>query len=78
MGLLAATIIATSVAMFAVVAIFRFLVSTEIEERNTGCFHRRVLRAVPVQALKIVVVVWQILTQVRPKRLHATIFAACE
>eukprot|EP00903_Cladosiphon_okamuranus_P021671 g19924.t1 len=32
-------------------------------EKSIGWFHSRVLRTVPVQALKIVVVVWQILTQ---------------
>lgn len=63
-GLLAATVIAALVAVLAVAAIVRFLLSTEVEEENTGWFRRRVLRAVPVQALKIVVVVWQILTQV--------------
>ena len=65
-GLLAATVIAALVALAVVVAIFKFLLSTKVvEEENVGWFHRRVLRAVPVQALKIVVVVWQILTQVR-------------
>eukprot|EP00903_Cladosiphon_okamuranus_P006562 g6410.t1 len=62
-GLLAATVIAAVVAVLAVAAIFKFLLSTEVEEEKIGWFHSRVLRAVPVQALKIVVVVWQILTQ---------------
>eukprot|EP00903_Cladosiphon_okamuranus_P018353 g16884.t2 len=34
-----------------------------LEEGNAGCFRRRILRAIPLQALKIIVVVWQILTQ---------------
>ena len=61
---MAAAVIAALVAVFAVATIFKFLLSTEVEEGNIGCFRRRVLRAVPVQALKIIVVVWQILTQV--------------
>lgn len=56
--------IAALVIVLAIVTIFRYLLSTELEERNYGWFHRRVLRVVPVQALKIVVVVWQIVTQV--------------
>ena len=52
------------VATFAVAIIFKFLLSTEDEESDTAGFRRRALRAVPVQALKIIVVVWQILTQV--------------
>ncbi|CAM9614990.1 unnamed protein product [Ectocarpus sp. 12 AP-2014] len=62
-GLIAATVVTAIVAVFAVAVIFKFLSSTEAEEGDVGCFHRRVLRAVPVQALKIIVVVWQILTQ---------------
>ncbi|CAM9385517.1 unnamed protein product [Laminaria digitata] len=62
-GLMAATVIAAIVAIFAIVTIFRYMLSTEHEEGNFGCFHRRVVRAVPLQALKIIVVVWQILTQ---------------
>lgn len=63
-GLVAATVIAAIVAVFGIVAIFRYMLTTEHEEENVGCFHRRVVRAIPLQALKITVVVWQILTQV--------------
>ena len=62
---MAAAVVAALVAVFAVATVFKFLLSTDVEEGNIGCFRRRVLRAVPVQALKIIVVVWQILTQVR-------------
>ncbi|CAM9340915.1 unnamed protein product, partial [Hapterophycus canaliculatus] len=62
-GVVAATVLAALFAVFAVLTVLRLLVSTEVEEGNTGFFRRRVLRAVPVQALKIIVVVWQILTQ---------------
>ncbi|CAN0174738.1 unnamed protein product [Ectocarpus sp. 4 AP-2014] len=62
-GLVAASVIAALVVAFAVATIVEFLLSTEDDEGNVGCFRRRVLRAVPVQALKIIVVVWQILTQ---------------
>lgn len=61
---MAATIVAALVSAFAIGTITKFLLSTDFEERNAGCFHRRVLPALPLQALKIIVVVWQILTQV--------------
>lgn len=62
---MAATVIAVLVAACAVVAIVRYLVSRPLEEEMmVGCFHSRVLRAVPLQAIKIIVVVWQILIQV--------------
>ena len=65
---MAATVIAAVVATFAVVIIFKHLLSTEDGRSNTESFYRRALRAVPIQALKIIVVVWQIVTQVRSHR----------
>eukprot|EP00903_Cladosiphon_okamuranus_P012633 g11819.t1 len=62
-GLKAAIAIGAIVAILAVAVFCRYVLSTEVEGRDTGCFHRRVLQAVPLQALKIIVVVWQILTQ---------------
>ncbi|CAM9273146.1 unnamed protein product [Ectocarpus sp. 4 AP-2014] len=62
-GLVAATIIAALVAVVVVTSIIKFLLSAEDGERGTGGLRRRALRAVPVQAVKIIVVVWQILTQ---------------
>ena len=62
---MAATVVAALVVVVAVATVFKYLVSADVEEASTGCFRRRLLRAVPVQALKIVVVAWQILTQVR-------------
>ncbi|CAM9358530.1 unnamed protein product [Ectocarpus sp. 13 AM-2016] len=63
-GFVAVTVIAALMLACVVVAIVRYLVSTQLEEeRNAGCFRRRVLRYVPLQALKIIVVVWQILIQ---------------
>lgn len=64
---MAAIVITALVVAFVVVMIVRYLVSTQLEERNVGCFRRRILRAVPLQALKIVIVVWQILIQVRAR-----------
>lgn len=58
--------IAVIVTVIAIVAIVQYMLSTEHEEGILGCFRRRVLGAVPVQSLQIIVVVWQILTQVRP------------
>ncbi|CAN0573402.1 unnamed protein product, partial [Ectocarpus sp. 12 AP-2014] len=62
-GLMGIAAIAVIVTVFAFVAIFQYMSSTEHEEGILGCFRRRVLGAVPVQSLKIIVVVWQILTQ---------------
>ncbi|CAM9755964.1 unnamed protein product [Ectocarpus fasciculatus] len=62
-GLMAATIIGALVAVLMIVLVCRYVLSAELEEEKTGWFHRRVLRVVPLQALKIIVVVWQILTQ---------------
>ncbi|CAN0382790.1 unnamed protein product [Ectocarpus sp. 12 AP-2014] len=62
-GLMVIAAIAVIVTVFAFVAIFQYMLSTEHEEGVLGCFRRRVLGAVPVQSLKIIVVVWQILTQ---------------
>lgn len=63
---MAATLVAALVSALAIATLTKFLLSTELQEkRKIGCFHhRRVLRALPLQALKIIVVVWQILTQV--------------
>ncbi|CAM9790810.1 unnamed protein product [Scytosiphon promiscuus] len=63
LGFLAATIVAALAVVSAIIAIFKLLMSNELEDRNIGWFNRRVLRALPVQALKIIVVMWQILTQ---------------
>lgn len=63
-GLIAVTVIAALVTLCAIVTIFRYLLSTEHEHGNIGCIYRGLLRAVPLQALKIILVVWQILTQV--------------
>lgn len=75
--LMAATAIAAIVAVLAIVAIFQYMVSTDLQHRTTRCFHSKVLRAVPVQSLKIIVVVWQILTQVctllKHSRLYCTV-----
>lgn len=65
---MAATVMTAIVTVFAIVTFSKFLLSTEVEERNVGYFHRRVVRSVPLQALKIIVVVWQISTQVCARR----------
>ncbi|CAM9835026.1 unnamed protein product [Pylaiella littoralis] len=62
-GLMAAAIISALVAVFATVKTFQYMLSTELEQENMGC-STRVVRAVPRQSMKIIVVVWQILTQV--------------
>ncbi|CAN0402109.1 unnamed protein product [Ectocarpus sp. 12 AP-2014] len=62
-GLMVATVFAALLAVCATVATFRYLLSTEFEERNMSGFHRRIFRAIPLQSFKIIIVVWQILTQ---------------
>ncbi|CAM9817698.1 unnamed protein product, partial [Ectocarpus sp. 12 AP-2014] len=62
-GLMAATVIGALIAVLVVVSVCRYVVSAELEEGEIGCFRRKVLEAVPLQAVKIIVVAWQILTQ---------------
>ncbi|CBJ33597.1 conserved unknown protein [Ectocarpus siliculosus] len=62
-GLTVIAAIAVIVTVLAFAAVFQYMLSTEHEEGIFGCFRRRVLGAVPVESLKIIVVVWQILTQ---------------
>ena len=64
---MAATVIGAVIAVCVVVLFCRYALSAEAEEEEIGCLHRRVLRAIPLQALKIIVVVWQILTQAKPR-----------
>lgn len=61
---MAASVVAAFLAVYATSTIFRYLLSLEFEETNIGSFHRKVHQAFPLQALKTVIVVWQILTQV--------------
>lgn len=63
-GLVAAVVIGAIAAVFAIAIICQYMLSAELEDSRARRFHRRVLAAVPVQALKIIVVVWQIVTQV--------------
>lgn len=58
-------IIAGLALAFATVATAKYLLSTDIEGMDAECLGHRLLRAVSLQALKIVVVVWQIVTQIR-------------
>lgn len=46
------------------VAFAGHLVSTNVEDRRAAYINHTILRGVPLQAFKSVVVVWQILTQV--------------
>ncbi|CAM9114240.1 unnamed protein product [Ectocarpus sp. 8 AP-2014] len=62
-GFMSAAVIAALLVCIAIVKFVQYLWSTELGEENVRGFHQRVLRAVPVQALKIIVVAWQILTQ---------------
>ena len=62
---MAAAIIGALIAILVTVFVCQYVLSAEVNEDEIGCFQGRILRAVPQQALKIIVVVWQILTQVR-------------
>lgn len=62
--LMVATVIIAILVFCAFVAFGTYLLSTEAEERKADCLCRGTLRAPPLQAFKIIVVVWQILTQV--------------
>lgn len=50
--------------LFAIITLFVHLVSGEKDGARQGIIHR-VTKRLPLQSIKIVVVVWQILTQVR-------------
>lgn len=52
------------IVLFAAVVIVTYLVSGELEDDGTG-FLDRARRYLPLKSIKIVVVVWQIITQVR-------------
>lgn len=57
-GLIAAGAIVMVVAVFAIMAFSAYLVSTDFNEREKCCLHSRIIRAVPLQAFKIIIVVW--------------------
>ena len=48
---------------FTAVAVISYLMSGDMEGRRRGLVHR-IARRVPLQTIKIIVVSWQILTQV--------------
>lgn len=60
---MAVAVIVLVVAACAMVVFSGYLVSMDFEEGETCCLHRKILRAMPLQAVKIVIVVWPILTQ---------------
>lgn len=55
------------IVLFAGIALCMHLVSGEVDGARPGIIHR-VIKRLPVQSIKIVVVMWQILTQVRGMR----------
>ena len=64
--------------LLASVAFLSYMLSGEMEGVNQGIV-ARVMRFIPLQSVKIVIVIWQILTQVsrtatlfRPGRLHTS------
>lgn len=56
------------IAVGVVVYIVTFLVSTRPTETSDNRLHARVLRALPLASVKIIVVVWQILSQVSVRK----------
>ena len=61
---MAITVVAVFTVVCAVVMLAVYLVSTNVDDQRGTAFHHKVLRGVPLQAFKSIVVVWQILTQV--------------
>ncbi|CAB1105335.1 unnamed protein product [Ectocarpus sp. CCAP 1310/34] len=60
-GFVVAAAIAVVAAVCAIVAICAHLISGEVSEQS--CLHRRLSAMLPLQSFKIIIVVWQILTQ---------------
>ena len=60
---MAITIVIVVVTFFAMIAFTKYLVSTIFEERNATSIRQRMLQMIPWNAIKGVIVVWQILTQ---------------
>ena len=56
--------VATMLAVCALGALSAYLLSTNVDERSKTCIPHGMLRVVPLQAFKNIIVVWQILTQV--------------
>ena len=70
----------TAVAVFglcAIIVLFVHLVSGEKDGSREGIVHR-VTKLLPLQSIKIVVVVWQILTQVTYVCMYTTTFYSFE
>lgn len=61
----------TAVLLAAVVAVVSYVMSGESGERRRGLVDR-VARYVPLQSFKIVIVAWQILTQVGGRKYHSS------
>lgn len=61
---MAAIVVVVFLVAAAIVATLRYLLSTEFDERDAGCINRSMLQDFPLQSFKIIIVVWQILTEV--------------
>lgn len=60
---MAMAVISGIVAVFAMAAVSRYLIYTNVGEPDRSSGFYRVLRKAPLQAFKSIIVVWQILTQ---------------
>ena len=49
----------------AVILVVSYLLSTELERRTERVCVERLMRYIPMQSVKVVIVKWQIVTQVR-------------
>lgn len=56
------------VAVFVGVAVVMYVMSGDVGCTSRGGSFRRLLLIIPLQSVKIVIVAWQVLAQVRPKR----------
>jgi len=63
---MASVVVVAFLVAAAIAATLRYLLSTKFDDRGVGCINRSMLQAFPLQSFKIIIVVWQILTEVCP------------
>lgn len=63
------SVVGVVVAFVVMVMTMLYVMSPEVEGKPRGVFGR-MMRYVPLQPIKIIIVAWQILTQVRARQTH--------
>ena len=64
-GGIALAVIFALVSLVAMISMATYLLSAELERGAAKAFVERLLRRIPVQSVKVVIIAWQIVTQVR-------------